>query len=64
MKRCFSCDKIIDWDGSVKYCQRHSAIFELTRLTGLSMDDLPDGLPIEDFIDEDGCLDFDGISAW
>ena len=34
------------------------------RETGLCLDDLPDGLPLEDFVDENGNLDYDGISAW
>jgi len=40
------------------------AIEILERETGLSIEDLPDGLPIEDFINEDGSLDYDGISNW
>ena len=36
----------------------------LVQETGLSLADLPDGLPIEDLIDEDGNLDYDAISAW
>lgn len=36
----------------------------LIQETGLSLRDLPDGLSIEEFIDEYGNLDYDGISAW
>ena len=61
MMRCLFCDKVIDWDGSNELCRRHAAERELVNSTGLSMDDLPDGLPIEDFVDEDGKLDYEGI---
>ena len=64
MKHCIECDKIMELDYSDKWCSRCYAIHELTRQTGLTMDDLPDGLQIEDFIDDDGNLEFDGISAW
>jgi hypothetical protein len=64
MKRCLDCDKIINWDGSIKYCRRHAAEREFNVMTGLDMDALPDGLPIEDFIDNNGFLDYDGISTW
>ncbi len=37
---------------------------EFTQQTGLSIEDLPDGLPLEDFIDEEGNFDFNAISAW
>ena len=67
MKRCFECDAIINWDAPAKdrdLCIRHAAERMFTKDTGLNMDDLPDGLPIEDFIDEEGFLDYDAISAW
>lgn len=62
--RCVKCDRIIMWDGSRIFCRRHYAIRKLRTETGLDVSDLPDSLPIEDFIDEDGELDYDGISAW
>ena len=43
---------------------REEAATKLAEETGLSLADLPDGLPIEDFIDENGNLDYDAISAW
>ena len=43
---------------------REEAAEMLMQETGLSLRDLPDGLPIEDFIDEDGNFDYDEISAW
>jgi len=43
---------------------REEVEHEFTAQTGLSVDDLPDGLPLEDFINEDGEFDWDGISAW
>ena len=64
MKRCLDCDTIINTDHSKKYCDKHHAEHELERATGLSMDDLPDDLTIENFIDDEGNLDYDGISAW
>jgi len=36
----------------------------LIRKTGLSLADLPDGIPLEEFIDEDGNIDYDGLSSW
>ena len=36
----------------------------LMQETGLSLRDLPDDLPLEEFIDEDGNFDYDAISAW
>ena len=36
----------------------------LMQETGLSLRDLPDELPIEEFFDEDGNFDYDAISAW
>ncbi len=67
MKRCWKCNKIINWDAPFKdhdLCRRHAAERALTEQTGLSLDDLPDDLPIENFIDEEGNLNYDGISAW
>lgn len=40
------------------------AIEILERETGLSIEDLPDGLPIDEFLNEDGSLDYDGIANW
>ena len=62
--RCLACDTIFMSDHSDTYCLRHYAEYELIRITGLSISDLPDGLPLEDFVDGDGNLDFDGIGAW
>lgn len=64
MKRCIDCDAVINTDHSRTRCLRHHAEHQLTAETGLSMDDLPDCLPIEDFIDDDGNLDYNKISAW
>lgn len=64
MKRCYKCDSIINFDHKGNLCLKHFAEAQLTAQTGLSPDDLPDGLPLEDFIDENENLDFDGISAW
>ena len=64
MDRCLICDSVINWDGSKKYCLRHFAEQEFNQLTGLSLGDLPDELPLEDYINEDGELDFEGIIAW
>ncbi len=64
MNRCLLCDSIINWDYDNSYCRKHFAEWKLNQITGLCMDDLPDGLPIEDFVDENGELDFEGISSW
>jgi len=32
--------------------------------TGLTMDDLPDGIDLEDFITEEGGIDYEAILAW
>ncbi len=63
MSRCEVCDGYTgDW--STKFCDQHYAEDKLSAQTGLSMDDLPDSLSLEDFINSDGELDYDGISAW
>jgi hypothetical protein len=64
MKRCRICDKLVEGNWSQTHCEKHYAEQKLSRETGLSMDDLPDGISLEDFIDEKGELDYDGISAW
>lgn len=64
MKRCLKCDKVIDHDFDSALCLRDYAIASLYLDTMLDIDDLPDGLPIEDFVMENGRLDFDGISSW
>ncbi len=43
---------------------REEAIRRFEIETGLSIEDLPDGLPIEDFVDEEGYFDWDAILAW
>jgi len=63
MAGCKKCDRLTgDW--STGLCDKHYAEHKLSVETGLSMDDLPDGIDLEDFINEDGQLDYDGISAW
>ena len=64
MKTCLICDTQMICDFDDNYCLKHYAEKELTRATGLSTDDLPDCLPLEDFIDDDGNLMFDEISAY
>lgn len=64
MKRCINCDIIKRCCGSNRLCQKHTAERILIEQTGLCLDDLPDGLPIEDFIDENEFLDYDEISNW
>jgi len=43
---------------------REEAQRKLIRETGLCLDDLPDGIPLEEFIDEDGEFNYGAISAW
>ena len=62
--RCIKCDRIIDHDWVSEYCLRHYAENQFNSDTGLSMDDLPDGLPIEDYVDRNGFLDYDEIGSW
>ena len=63
MDRCIICDGPSgDW--SRKFCDKHYAEDKLAAQTGLSTDELPDSLPLEDFINEDGELDYEGLSAW
>jgi len=43
---------------------REEAQEKLIRETGLCLDDLPDGIPLEEFIDEDGEFNYGAISTW
>ena len=43
---------------------REKAFQILERETGLTKDCLPDGIPLEDFVNEEGELDYDAISGW
>lgn len=52
---CLRIDKKSAWGRAVEILEKE---------TGLSIRDFPDGLPIEDFIDADGNLDYDGILNW
>jgi len=44
--------------------RKETAQETLMRETGLSLADLPDGIPLEEFVDEDGNIDYDGLSSW
>ena len=50
------------WERGQK--ERENIEKKLIKETGLSLSDLPDGLPIEEFVDDKGNFDFDAISAW
>jgi len=43
---------------------REEAEQKLIEETGLTLSDLPDCIPIEEFINEDDELDYEGISRW